>query len=70
MEHSTLHVTSISQQTLASSDEMKRIGEIQQESIRVNAEISARLATLVAALEENIKMEEKTAPEDGSELNR
>ncbi|MCM2980749.1 methyl-accepting chemotaxis protein [Niallia circulans] len=70
MEHSTLHVTSISQQTLASSDEMKRIGEIQQESIRVNAEISARLATLVAALEENIKMEEQTAPEDGSELNR
>ncbi|MED5102355.1 methyl-accepting chemotaxis protein [Niallia circulans] len=70
MEHSTLHVTSISQQTLASSDEMKRIGEIQQESIRVNAEISARLATLVAALEENIKMEEKTVPEDGSELNR
>lgn len=62
MEHSTLHVTSISQQTLASSDEMKRIGEIQQESIRVNAEISARLATLVAALEENIKMEEQTAP--------
>jgi methyl-accepting chemotaxis protein len=70
MEHSTLHVTSICQQTLASSDEMKRIGEIQQESIRVNAEISARLATLVAALEENIKMEEQTAPEDGSELNR
>lgn len=70
MEHSTLQVTSISQQTLASSDEMKRIGEIQQESIRVNAEISARLATLVAALEENIKMEEQTAPEDESELNR
>ncbi|MEK4748270.1 methyl-accepting chemotaxis protein [Niallia sp. FSL W8-0177] len=67
MEHSTLHVTSISQQTLASSDEMKRIGDIQQESIQVNAEISARLTTLVAALEENIKMEEQTAPKDGSE---
>ncbi|WP_400242419.1 methyl-accepting chemotaxis protein [Niallia sp. JL1B1071] len=59
MEYSTLHVTSISQQTLASSDEMKKIGEIQQDSIKVNAEISSRLSTLVAKLEENIKMEEK-----------
>lgn len=59
MEYSTLHVTSISQQTLASSDEMKKIGEIQQDSIKVNAEISSRLSMLVAKLEENIKMEEK-----------
>lgn len=59
MEYSTLHVTSISQQTLASSDEMKKIGEIQQDSIKVNAEISSRLSMLVAKLEENIRMEEK-----------
>ncbi|MEQ2464893.1 methyl-accepting chemotaxis protein [Niallia hominis] len=59
MEYSTLHVTSISQQTLASSDEMKKIGEIQQDSIKVNAEISSRLSMLVAKLEGNIKMEEK-----------
>jgi len=59
MEHSTLHVTSISQQTLASSDEMKKIGEIQQDSIQVNADISSRLSKLVAKLEENIKMDEQ-----------
>lgn len=59
MEHSTLHVTSISQQTLASSDEMKKIGEIQQDSIQVNADISSRLSKLVEKLEENIKMDEQ-----------
>ncbi|WP_312093192.1 methyl-accepting chemotaxis protein [Niallia sp.] len=59
MEHSTLHVTSISQQTLASSDEMKKIGEIQQDSIQVNADISTRLSKLVSKLEENINMEEE-----------
>lgn len=59
MEHSTLHVTSISQQTLASSDEMKKIGEIQQDSIQVNADISSRLSKLVAKLEENIMMDEQ-----------
>lgn len=59
MEHSTLHVTSISQQTLASSDEMKKIGEIQQDSIQVNAEISSRLSKLVVKLEGNINMEEE-----------
>ncbi|MER2059752.1 MAG: hypothetical protein ABTA16_13080, partial [Niallia sp.] len=59
MEHSTLHVTSISQQTLASSDEMKKIGEIQQDSIQINADISSRLSKLVVKLEENINMEEE-----------
>lgn len=59
MEHSTLHVTSISQQTLASSDEMKKIGDIQQDSIQINADISSRLSRLVMKLEENINMEEK-----------
>ncbi|MFT8320372.1 MAG: methyl-accepting chemotaxis protein [Bacillus sp. (in: firmicutes)] len=51
MENSSLYLTSISQQTLASSDEMAAIAEMQQEEVQINADISVKLAQLVESLE-------------------
>ncbi|WP_445490396.1 methyl-accepting chemotaxis protein [Niallia sp. 03133] len=51
MENSSVHLTSISQQTLASSDEMQTIAALQQEKVKNNAEVSTKLAQLVESLE-------------------
>ncbi|MGP7819075.1 methyl-accepting chemotaxis protein [Niallia sp. 01092] len=51
MENSSLHLTSISQQTLASSDEMTTIAELQQEEVKTYADVSIKLAQLVESLE-------------------
>jgi methyl-accepting chemotaxis protein len=56
MENSSLHLTSISQQTLANSDEMKLIADLQQEGVKMNVEVSKKLSMLVNSLEKNTKL--------------
>lgn len=56
MENTSVHLTSISQQTLASADEMKDISELQHEGVQTTVEVSKRLALLVESLDKYTKL--------------